>query len=89
MSKLNAMSNKFLPPTWVLVLPIALIIIACFHGRIALFLAIGALSLKPKAILIGLATFAFGLYLTKTVVTKMRKKNKPGFSSASSAQSLY
>ncbi|CAK4084910.1 unnamed protein product [Aphanomyces euteiches] len=65
--------------TWIAI--VSLIVLAVFNYKAALVITAGLLSLKPKAILVGLATVAFGLYLTRVAVKKMRKKNKhaPGF----------
>ncbi|KAG9406279.1 hypothetical protein AC1031_002606 [Aphanomyces cochlioides] len=54
--------------TWIAI--VALIVLAVFNYKVALVI-----------MAVGLATVAFGLYLTRVAVKKMRKKNKhaPGF----------
>ncbi|CAK4706780.1 hypothetical protein LEN26_012189 [Aphanomyces euteiches] len=67
---------KVVPSMQTLAGIVFVIVLASFNYKIALFIGAGFLSLKPKAILAGLATVAFGLYLARVAVQKMYKKNK-------------
>ncbi|CAK4430024.1 unnamed protein product, partial [Aphanomyces euteiches] len=57
---------KVVPSTQRLAGIVFVIVLASFNYKIALFIAAGFLSLKPKAV-------AFGLYLARVAVQKMFK----------------
>ncbi|KAH9125173.1 hypothetical protein LEN26_007446 [Aphanomyces euteiches] len=64
-------------PSWIAIATgVAIIGVACYLSRVVLLVVVSLASLKPRALLIGLASAIVGVYLVQGMAEKFREKKR-------------